>query len=106
MRRKMYDEKRNQWIADRNEALLSMDKAKILEYSRKYNGDDGFEQEDEYIFWIAVHKMRTASLGLPEMERRISMNWLIERGYEHYATDLVEKDKGRTSLGNAILYKH
>ena len=99
------DERRKQWIADRNEALLSMDRAKILEYSRKYNGDDGYAQEDEYIFWISVHMMRTASVGLPENERRKSMYWLIERGYEHYASDLVKKDNLFASMNDMLPYK-
>ena len=88
MRNKMYSEERNLRIANRNEALLSMDRAKILEWSRKQIGDDSFEREDEFIFWISVHKMRTASIGLPEHERRISMKWLAQRGFEHYASFL------------------
>jgi len=106
MRAKQYSDGRNQFIEDRNEALLSMDRDKILAFARKYNGDDGYEQEDEYVFWISVHKMRTASLGLPESERRVSMNWLIERGYEHYASDLTEKDKSLAFAGNTSFLVH
>ena len=83
----------HQLIKERNEALLSMDRAKILAFAKKHSGDIGLDRADEYIFWISVHKARTASLGLPEFERRKSMKWLTERGFEHFASDLDEKDK-------------
>ena len=36
-----YEFDMNQWLADRKEALLSMDKKKILDYSKKYYSDAG-----------------------------------------------------------------
>ena len=81
-----------QWLAERRDALLSMDKRKILEYSRKYYCDDGFDEIDEFTFWVGVHKARSCATNLPEFERRLSMSWLTERGFTHFASDLVEQD--------------
>ena len=82
----------NQWLADRKEALLSLDKNKILEYSRKYYSDSGYYEADEQAFWIGVHKARSGSIDLPEFERRVSMAWLKERRIGHFASDLEERD--------------
>ena len=105
MRTKTQDERLKQFLADRNEALLSMDREMIVSFRKKYNGNEVDEPEDEHIFWISVHKARTASLGLPEVERRISMNWLTVQGYEHYATDLAKKDESLTLTSGALAYK-
>ena len=86
------------WLKDRKNALLSMDKHKILEFSKKYYYDDGYEEADEYLFWVGVHKARTGATDLPEAERRKSMAWLAEHGLGHFASDLEKKDAGRTSL--------
>ena len=83
------------WIqmqVEKKEAYLSMDREKILAHSKKYRGDNGLEQEDEECFWIVVHKIRTMMANMPEIERRKSMQWLTERGYGHYASDLVDND--------------
>ena len=81
----------NQWLVDRKKALLSMDKKKILEYSEKYYGGVGYHEADEHAFWVGVHKVRAASIDLPEFERRASMAWLRERGISHYVPDLGDK---------------
>ena len=83
------------WIQmqmEKKDAYLSMDRKKILAHSKKYKGDNGLEEEDEEFFWIVVHKVRTMMLNMPEVERRKSMKWLIERGHGHYASDLVDSD--------------
>ena len=81
-----------EWLADRREALLSMDRNKILGYSQKYYCDDGYYEDDDFKFWVGVHMARTGAIDLPEFERRVSMAWLKERGFEHFAYDLVERD--------------
>lgn len=85
------ESKHEQWLKDRHEAFLSMDKETILAYERKYNIDRE-EECDEEVFWIGVHMGRTAILSLPESERRKSMNWLLARGYSHFASDLETKN--------------
>lgn len=66
-----------QFLKDRNDALLSMDKEKITAYLRKYGSPVA---QSEEIFWAGVHKARTACLQLPTEERRKSKEWLAERG--------------------------
>ena len=87
-----------QKIIERNEALLSMDRDKILAFAHKYSGNNGYADEDEYIFWISVHKMRTASTSLPVNERLLSVQWLTERGFEHWASDLFDNPRGRIRI--------
>lgn len=72
-------EKIKELVADRREALLSMDKEKILAYMRKYGVP--LPSNDD-VFWISVHKARTADLSLPDDERQISREWLAARGYQ------------------------
>lgn len=66
---------------DRDEALLSLDKAKIEAYLRKY---DAPIAPDDNVFWASVHKARTGLNSLPEEERRKSEEWLSERGLSHW----------------------
>ena len=79
-----------EWLEERLEALLSMDKNKIYEYSRKYYCCDGDNEADEHAFWVSVHKTRSGAIDLPESERRVSMAWLTERGLTHLAYDLKQ----------------
>ena len=86
-----YEFDMNQWLADRKDALLSMDKKKILEYSVNYYDGAGYNEADEQAFWIGVHKARSSSIDLPEFERRVSIAWLKERGIGHFGSDLEER---------------
>jgi len=71
-----------EFIKDRNEAILSLDKEKIKAYQRKYNIPT--RDEDEDIFWIAVHKSVTVIQSAPDILRQQSIRWLTERGFSHY----------------------
>ena len=66
-----------QFLKDRSEALLSMDKHKIVAYYEKYGG---IVAKSEVVFWAGVHKARTALKDLPKMERMASEKWLQDRG--------------------------
>ena len=68
----------NQFLKDRTEALLSMDRHKIVAYYEKYGG---IIAKSEVVFWAGVHKARTALRDLPETERMASEKWLEERGF-------------------------
>jgi hypothetical protein len=63
---------------DRREALLSLDKAKIMAYLRKY-GEDPRPSSDE-VFWAGIHKARTALPELPVEARLASKAWLEAHG--------------------------
>lgn len=69
---------RDQFIKDRNEALLSLNKFKIQAYAMKYGAM--FSDNDE-IFWASVHKARIAIKEIPESEKQISRKWLKAHGF-------------------------
>lgn len=70
----------DQFKRDRNRALSSMDMETIKAYMRKYDDNAEFPSDD--IFWVGVHKARTACLELPIFERNNSRKWLSDRGYQ------------------------
>jgi hypothetical protein len=67
-----------EYVRLRREALLSMDEAKIRRFMTENSG--GIVPEDPSVFWIAVHKARTAAHDLPEAERLRSHQWLTSKG--------------------------
>lgn len=67
-----------QFVRERNAALLSLDKDRIVAYLTKYGEKP---HPDEEIFWIGIHKARTACTQLPKAARLESKRWLDERGY-------------------------
>jgi hypothetical protein len=70
----MFDE----MLAERNEALRSIDKEKILAYAEKYRIR---WPKDEEIFWAAVHKARLHVTTVPDDEKDKSRQWLKEHGF-------------------------
>ena len=74
----------NDFIKERNEALLSLDKEKIIAYSKKHNID---LPKDEKVFWAGVHKAicnlylysTNDEISLEQYER--SYTWLSENGF-------------------------
>lgn len=77
--KKRMDGRYELFIKERNEALLSLDKQKILAYSQKYSG--GSDPESDIVFWAGVHKARVAIAAFPESEKAISRQWLKEHGF-------------------------
>jgi hypothetical protein len=68
----------SQFLKERTEALLSMDRYKIVAYYKKYGG---IVPKSEEVFWAGVHQARTALKDLPNSERIASEKWLQERGF-------------------------
>lgn len=66
---------------ERNEALLSLDEAKIRAMVLKWNET---EMPNGEAFWGAVHKAITGVRTLPIEFRRKSKVWLDERGYKSF----------------------
>lgn len=68
------------FVNERNEALFSLDRAKIEEFSRKYCETDDADVPEE-IFWAGVYK---AILGVkcspPELVAK-AQSWLSAHGY-------------------------
>lgn len=65
------------FIRDRDEALLSLDRQKIEAYLTKYGSPI---PPDDQIFWAGIHKARTAIKSISDEERQKSIDWLKARG--------------------------
>ena len=81
------------YIQDRNEAFISMDKDKILAYCEKYKIS---VPENEEIFWTGVHKVicnlflsDDSPISIEQYNK--SYEWLIEHGY---TPSLFQKNRG------------
>lgn len=74
------DREMKRFLADRRKALLSLNKATIYAYLRKY-GEDPRPSSDE-VFWTGIHKARTAAKDLPMQARSDSKYWLALRGMQ------------------------
>lgn len=62
---------------DRNEAILSLDKEKILAFGKKHHIRFS---SDENVFWLSIHKAITGCIELPKDFRIASKKYLEERG--------------------------
>ena len=74
---------------ERNEAFFSLDKERILAFTRKYEtemleNDDDEDCDEEEVFWCGVHIMICHITGAPLELRLQSERWLAERGYTTY----------------------
>jgi hypothetical protein len=69
------------FVAERDAALLSLDKEKLLAYGKKWGVDWKLKPNDDYWFWVSVHMARTGARSLPMAERIKSKQWLAERGH-------------------------
>jgi hypothetical protein len=67
----------DQFLKDRNEALLSLEEKKIRSHLRKYGQEP---PEDQNVFWYGIHKAITACTALPKDFRQKSKAWLEVRG--------------------------
>lgn len=68
------------FVAERDAALLSMDKDRLLAYGKKWGVDWKFVPGKEYWFWASVHMARTGAKSLPMEARAESKRWLTQRG--------------------------
>lgn len=67
------------FLNERDEALLSLDKEKILKYMRKYQGN--YSPSSETVFWASVHKCILAISSATQEQKERSKQWLIEHGF-------------------------
>ncbi len=67
-----------QFLQERDDALLSLSRAKILRYMEKYDPEVWHElkRADPELFWTAIHKARITITSLPAAERKKSRQWL------------------------------
>jgi hypothetical protein len=71
--------KLNNFVKERDAALLSLDRGKILAYCRKYQVHI---PSNEKVFWAAIHKAKIALKSFPESEKEISRKWLSENRFK------------------------
>lgn len=70
-----------EFYRDRDEALLSLDEAKLRAYLAKY-GERGPPAPAPLAFWAGCHKS-ILSLGIGTLEQRTkSREWLSDNGFE------------------------
>ena len=68
-----------QFVKDRNEALLSLDKEKIISFLNKYGTP---VPEKEIVFWAGVHKTRLEVTSFDESVKEVSRKWLRDNGFK------------------------
>lgn len=66
------------FVRERDEALMSMNRKKLLAYCAKYGVR---VPSNKTVFWAGVHKARIASGGIPADEKRKSALWLRGHGF-------------------------
>lgn len=73
-----------EFLGDRREALLSLDKGKVASYARKWGVPTLVRLllRFDWFFLLFVHMARTASSDLPLSARQQSARWLTEQGIE------------------------
>ena len=66
-------------VQERNEALFSLDKNKIMAYLRKYNLPT--EASSDVVFWAGIYKAICNIKNAPEPIVEEARAWLNERGF-------------------------
>jgi hypothetical protein len=92
---------------ERDEAMLSLDREKILAYCRKY----GIAiPENELVLWAGIHKSIVALKGIPKERKASSAKWLISHGFKAGIDFETENDSSQsgtihpTYLGTHMSY--
>ena len=67
------------FVKERNEAIFSLEKEKIVAYCKKY---DVPIPENEQVFWAGVYKSILAIENSPEHLRQKAIEWLDEHGFK------------------------
>lgn len=69
------------FIAERNEALFSLDKNKIMAFAKKYNNPIAKEGVSDEVFWASVYKAIYNIVTAPPELKRIALRWLRQHGF-------------------------
>lgn len=69
------------FVRERNEILLACDVDKALAFQAKHHPGIALPT-NRFIVEIGLHEARTAATDLPIEARRLSKQWLTERGYK------------------------
>ena len=67
------------FVRERDAALRSLDKKKLIAYMDKYGID--WKPMNDLVFWAAVHKARLSAKGFTAAEKKVSVDWLVDHGF-------------------------
>lgn len=67
-----------EFVKDRDEAFLSLDKEKIIAYMNKYDVD---VPQNELVFWAGVHKAIMQLRSASKEQKEKSSSWLLKNGF-------------------------
>ena len=70
------------FVSYRNQALLSLDAAKIKGQFREYGVR---VPKDETVFWAGVHKARVEITNFSKETKDVSRQWLVEHGFHLFS---------------------
>lgn len=68
----------DEFLRERNDAILSMDEEKIRDYDRKYGVS---EPQEDIVFWAGIHKSILALKAASEEQKMASKAWLDRHGF-------------------------
>ncbi len=74
----MFDMKK--FVKERDEALISLDKKKIMKFMKKYGVS--FRPSNERVFWAAIHKAICNINYATEEQKARSAAWLLRNGFK------------------------
>lgn len=69
------------FVAERNEALFSLDKNKIMAFAKKYNNPIAKEGVSDEVFWASVYKAIYNITTAPPELKRVALRWLRQHGF-------------------------
>jgi len=69
------------FVAERNEALFSLDKNKIMAFAKKYNISIAKEGVSDEVFWASVYKAIYNITTAPPELKRVAIRWLRKHGF-------------------------
>ena len=69
------------FVAERNEALFSLDKNKIMAFAKKYNTSIAKEGVSDEVFWASVYKAIYNIATAPPELKRVAIRWLRQHGF-------------------------
>ena len=84
-----------EFVKQRNEALFSLDKDKILKFYKLEYGEaeaKKFAKVDEKVFWAAVYKAICNIINAPEDLKAKAEKWLTENGYAIDVSQAMTED--------------
>jgi hypothetical protein len=80
--------------AAERDAVLSVEDIEAMRAHLIKYGNERARTADEETLRVGWHNARTGALTLPVAERQKSVDWLAERGFTHFATDLTAGSAG------------